>query len=86
MASIPEGHAEANLDTLVSPRGRSIFRKWLRWKTNKGPTPPKAGRLSEMSREPADPRSPSRSPARVDATNQSSWMAAGRPTPVSAVP
>ena len=58
-----------------------MFRKWLR-----GPTSPKPGRRFGKSREAADPRSPSHSSPRVDATDEGpSWMAAARRRPVSAL-
>ena len=50
----PEGRAQENLDTVESPRGHSIFRKWLPKKTERGPMSPKPGRLSGKSREAAD--------------------------------
>ena len=87
VTSTPEGRAQENLDTVESPQGHSIFRKWLQSMTKRGPTSPKPRRLSGKSREPADPQAPSHSPARVNATNEGpSWMAAGRPKAVSAVP
>ena len=86
VTSTPDAHAEQNIGTVESPRGRSIFKRWLKRKNSKAPTSPKSGRLSRRSPEPADPQSHSRSPARVNVTNEGpSWMAAGRPKTVSAV-
>ena len=55
-----------NLDAVVSPYGRSIFKKWLQRKCNKDPTSHEPNQLSRQSCQPADRRSPSHSPARVD--------------------
>lgn len=84
--STPVACGEQNLAAVEPPRGRTIFRQWLRRMGNRGPTLPQLGRLSGKSRKPADPRSPSHSSPRVDATKGPSLMAAGRPKTVSAVP
>ena len=56
----PETHPEGNLDTVDSPRGRSIFKKWRQIMNIEDLGLRKPGRLSRKSREPANP------PARVD--------------------
>ena len=85
--SHPISQPEANLETAESPRGRSIFLKWLQKKSNGGSVLPKPDRLSGKSRQPADCPSPSDTSPRVDLTNEGpSWMAAGRCKAVSALP
>ena len=64
--SASESRSEGNLDPVESPRGRSTIKKWLQKRGNKNLAPDKPDRLSGKSREIADHRSPSHSPARVD--------------------
>ena len=84
VTSLPEAHAQENIVTVESPQGRSIFKKWLQGMGVKGPASHKPDRRPGKSREPADRRFLSHSPARVD--EGPSRMAAGQPTPVNAVP
>ena len=79
-------HPERNIETVKSPRGHSTFKKWVQKMGNKDLALHKSGRPSRKLREPADRRSPSNSPPRVDATNEGpSRMAAGRRKAVSAL-
>ena len=81
-----EARAQEHSDTVDPPRARSIFNKWLQRKSTRGPTVPKPGRLFGKSREPADPRSPSDPPARIEDRHEGpSRMAAAQPTPVSSL-
>ena len=75
--STPKAQLKEKLDTIESPQGGSIFKKWLPRKSDKDPT----------SHKPEDRHSPSDSPMRVDATSEGpSWMAAGKRKRVSALP
>ena len=80
--------AEVHAQEIVkSPQGLSIFKKWLQRKNTKGPASHKPDRRSGKSRESVDRRATSHSPAREDDRHEEpSWMAAGRPKTVSAVP
>ncbi|KAH0837803.1 WD40-repeat-containing domain protein [Lanmaoa asiatica] len=71
--SPPEARLEENPKP---PQGHSIFKKWLKRKSIKGPTLHKPDRLSSRECEPVDRRSHTHSPARVD--EGPSWMAAGQ--------
>ena len=77
----PEAPAQENIDTVESPQGRSILKRWLQKMGNKN-----QGR-SGKSREYVDRRSPSPSPPRVvNRPEGPSRMAASQPKTVSAVP
>ena len=85
--STSQTRPEGNLETVESPWGRSIFKKWRQRMDIKDLGLHKPVRLSRKSREPANRRSPSHSPPRVDATNEGPpRMAAGRRRAVSALP
>ena len=82
-----EACAQEHLDTVDSPRARSIFSKLLQRKNHRGPTLHKPGQLFAKSCEYAKPQSPSDPPARIEDRHEGpSRMAAARPTPVSALP
>ena len=84
--SPPEARAQENVDTVVSPHGRSIFKKWFQRKGKQGPASHKPDRRSKPGK-PADRRSPAHPPTRADDNHEGpSWMAAAQPTPVSAIP
>ena len=75
--STPKVQPKEKSDTVESPQGGSIFKKWLPRKSDKDPT----------SHKPDDRQSPSDPPVGIDATNEGpSWMAAGKRKRVSALP
>ena len=87
VTSTQEALAQENIDAMESPQGRSILKRWLQKMGNKSLPSHKPDRRSGKSRDPADHRSPSRSPPRVDDRHERpSRMAAARPTPVSPLP
>ena len=86
----PFPRAEENIDAVESSHGITKIKKWIQIrikKSNKDPTSHKPDRVTTKARRPADPRPPSQSPARVNATNEGpSRMAAGQRVPVSTLP
>ena len=86
----PSTHGEEHLDTVESSQGIAKFKRWLQMKTNKNNkdlTSHKPSQVPRKSRPPADGRSPSQSPARVDTTHEGpSRMAAGQRVPVIILP
>lgn len=87
VTSPPEAPAQDNHATVVSRHGHSICKQWLHRMGNLGSASHKQNQCPGKSREPADCRSPSHPPTRVDDKHEGpSWMVAGRPKIVSAVP
>ncbi|KAG8212891.1 quinon protein alcohol dehydrogenase-like superfamily, partial [Butyriboletus roseoflavus] len=70
----PEARREENPE---SSKGTSVVKRWLQTRlSNKDPVPHKPNQLSGESRESADRRSPSHSPASLDDRQEGpSWMA-----------
>ena len=74
--STSETHPKGDLNTVESPQGGSIFKRWLQRKGNKGPASHKPNRRSGKARRPASLQPPSHSKVRPDTTNEGpSWMA-----------
>ena len=88
MASPPDVPLEANLNTVRSSQGISIFKKLSSMrirKSSEGSTLHEPDRVPSKSCQAADHRSPSQSPRRVEESNiVPSTMAAARPKRVSA--
>ena len=86
----PSTPAEEQLNTVESSQGISKFKKWLQIRTtknNKNPTLHGPDLVPKKSRRPADDRSRSQSPGRVDTTNEGpSRIAAGIRVRVSTLP
>ena len=89
IAPPPEAPRDENIDTPRSSRGILVLKRWMPTKMKKGNTDPALHELAQAPRRPGEPpdlRSPSQSPARVDAMTQGpSWMAAGKRKRVSAL-
>ena len=79
---------EENTNTATSSRGILMLKSWLPTRIgnrNKGPELREPDRVPKKLSRPTEHQSRSRSPAKVEATNEgSSWMAAARPKRVSA--
>ncbi|KAG8220501.1 WD40-repeat-containing domain protein, partial [Butyriboletus roseoflavus] len=81
VTSSPEARAQENLHDVMSPHGRSIFKRWLQKQSKTDSASHKSDRLSGKSRQP-DCRSPPHSSPRMNVTNEGSLrMAAAQRRP-----